>query len=102
MSDYIGLFRVKVLDKSDVESFGFRITKEYSIEFEAQLHIDDYSFYDLTYEWDEQHLTIERFYQSKLVAAKLNEDTYSSHTIFNGYIKNKNEFQKVLKMLNIL
>jgi hypothetical protein len=94
--------RVKVLDKSDVESLGFRITKEYSIEFEAQLHIDDYSFYDLTYEWDEQRLIIERFYQSKLVAAKLDDGTYDSHTVFNGTIKNKSEFKQVLKMLNIL
>lgn len=93
--------RVKYLDKEDIESFGFINTKNYSSGSNYQKIVDGYLFYEITNEeWgDETILTIERFYQSKLIAKPINE--HNSVTIFQGTIKNKSELKVLLKQLGI-
>jgi len=93
------LVRVKYLDKEDVAELDWKITKEYSCEFEAQYKVSEYEFYDLTYEQEEHRLTIEKFYQSKMIAKPINQ--YDSVTVFIGIIKNKSELKRIIKQLNI-
>jgi hypothetical protein len=101
--------RVKYLDKEDIESLGLKIAKIYSSEiyssdFDAQLIIDNYNFYELSYESEENLLIIEKFYQTKMCAStpyKKRPDLYSSETLFRGIIKNKSELKKLMQMLNI-
>lgn len=93
--------RVKYLDKSDIESFGFVCVGENSDGFEFQNEINDYLFYDIYFDpTNDNEVIIEKFYQTKLVAHKTNE--YSSTTVFNGKIKNKPELKKVLQMIGVI
>ncbi len=92
-------YRVKHLDREDIESLGGKIIKVRDGGFNAQIYTSDYSFLDITYDSDTHKIYIEGFYQTKMVAKKT--EGYDSHTIFQGIIKNKSEFKKLLKQLNI-
>lgn len=96
--------RVKYLDQEDIESLGFTKTKEYSDELLFQKHLSDYEFLELTFYLDiddDINVSIDRFYQSKMVARRLpiGKETWELLTIFHGKIKNKSEFKKLLKQL---
>lgn len=89
--------RVKYLNKEDVESLGFICTGCNSDGLEFQKLIDDYLFYDIDYNPEDNELIVEKFYQSKLVGNKIGE--YNSNTLFQGIIKNKFELKVLLKQL---
>jgi len=93
-------FRVKYLDKDDIEEvLDVKQLKGDSIELNFQLPINDYLFYEFDYDMETMQLSVERFYQTKLVAKDTGE--YVSHTIFQGVIKNKSELKKLMKQLQI-
>jgi hypothetical protein len=97
--------RVKYIDKEDIVSLGWKVTKDRDYEFDAQLIVSDFQFFDLTYDLEEHSLIIEEFYQSKLCAETSyvsNPLLYNSKTIFEGYIKNKSELKVLMKQLNII
>jgi hypothetical protein len=81
--------RVKFLDKEDIESFGFTVT-----------HYNEVSIYGKVGGY--QPYTIENF---SLVENHIFEIKWQSSmgdvTLFRGIIKNKSEFSKLLKQLNI-
>jgi nicotinic acid phosphoribosyltransferase len=81
--------RVKYLDKEDIESFGFTVT-----------HYNEVSIYGKVGGY--QPYTIENF---SLVENHIFEIKWQSSmgdvTLFRGIIKNKSEFSKLLKQLNI-
>jgi len=61
--------------------------------------VSDYLFYDIIYNKYEQQITIDKFYQTSLIAAKTGK--YDCFTLFHGYIKNKSELKMILKMVKI-
>jgi len=98
-------FRVKYLDKEDIESLGWVITKSHndSDTWQAQFHPEnEFEFFDLTYDFYDHELYIEHFAQSKLLGTPMDKNTFDSFTIFKGSIKNKSEFKKLISQLGIL
>lgn len=96
------LYKIKYLDREDIESLGFKITKEYEFEIEAQYLENDFKFWDITYDLEDKILTVEEFSQSKMIAAtswKERSNLYSSYVTFHGSVKNKSELIKVLKQI---
>ena len=92
--------RVKYLDKEDIEEvLKTRQLKGDNVELNFQVIKSDYEFYEFDYDLDDKIITVERWYQSKLVAAKSGK--YNCYTLFHGTIKNKSEFKVLLKQLNI-
>lgn len=85
MSNYIndkGPFRVKCLDQSDIESFGFIINDNSEIG-----RLNGHALHGCSQlEQSNGHITIYR----------------NSDCIFEGNLKNKSELSKVLKMLNVI
>ena len=99
-SNDIKYFRVKYLDASDIESLGFICTGENSDGIEFQKIIDNYKFYDIYFDpEDNNKVVIEEFYQDKLCATEMG--SYNSHTIFNGVIKNISELKVLFTQLGI-
>jgi hypothetical protein len=99
-----GGIRVKHLDREDIESLGWKLTKDRDFEFDAQYLKKDDIFWDLTYDIEEHTLSIEEFYQSKLCSKQsylTNPSLYSSRTVFQGTIRNKSELKTLMKWLNI-
>lgn len=85
--------RVKYLDKNDIESLGFELSAEYGdyIEFNDNLKSFKPMSNKILYNTSSKIMLIELF---------AFEDE-STTPLFNGYIKNKSELIKLLKMLNI-
>lgn len=97
--------RVKYLDEEDFKDLGIKITKIYTEELDAQLELDDYNLYEFNYDFDNNQLIIEHFYQSKMIAQtsyKERPDIYDSRTLFSGKIKNKSELKRLMYQLEIL
>ena len=90
-------FRVKYLTKEDIEECGFVYLKEDRSELNFQKIVDDYSFYEIAYDLDEQLLTIEYYYQPEMVAEVTGH--VNSAIRFKGTIKNKSELKQILKMI---
>lgn len=86
--EYIGLYRIKYLDKQDIESFGFVEDKSNSDQYRLNLELvkDDYIYGVVLY--DTTQICIYKY--------KHKEDI-----IFHGKIKNKTEFKKLLIQLGI-
>jgi hypothetical protein len=80
-------FRVKYLDKEDIESLGFKYIKTHAgLNEDYFEHIDKNHYCD--YDYDSKYLRI---------AINGNGDV----TRFSGIIENKSELKKLLKQLNI-
>jgi len=80
----LSLFRVKLLDKEDIESLGFKLlTTSYGIQYSKDKTLIKFS------------------YDKKLIIEKYFEDFGIVYTVFIGDIKNKSELKKLLKQLGI-
>lgn len=87
---------VKYLDRVDIEEvLKTKQLKGDDVELNFQVIKSDYEFYEFDYDLDDRILTVERWYQPKLVAAKLGE--YDCYTLFHGTIKNKSELKRMLR-----
>lgn len=89
-------FRVKYLDKEDIESFGFINIKNYYNSLNFQNIVNDFLFYEIDYDVESNKLTIERY---ELAGNDASNNDYSCFTLFSGVIKNKSELKQVLKMI---
>lgn len=96
-----GKIRVKYLDSSDIETCGFIKTKEYSDELIFQKNDGDYSFYELTYQFEENKVCIEQWTQGSLVATVLPKEEWNSFNLFCGTIKNLSELKVLLKQIGV-
>ncbi len=95
--------RVKYLDKEDIESLGWKITKIHNeSELEAQFQIGPHCFFDLSLDSDTHELNIEYFYQPTLIQTSMPKTSFNSYTVFRGTIKNRSELSRLMKQLNIL
>ena len=89
--------RVKYLDQEDVESLGFKLLKNYSVEQEYQSRITDDSWYELNVDDKEEYpclVSIECW-------VNITKSTSNRDVMFTGTIKNKSELKKLLKQLGI-
>lgn len=91
----LGGIRVKYLDQSDIEECGFKYDND-SDTFKLWY---TYEMYEL--DKNNETINISRFYQNKLCAKVLPFSEWSEFNIFNGEIKNKTEFEKLLTQLGI-
>lgn len=94
------------MTRQDFIDLKWRITKDREYEFDAQYleRQDIGTFWDLTYDLEENTLFIENFYQVKLAAImsyKTNPLLYNSTTVFQGEIETKEEFKTLMKWLGI-
>lgn len=89
-------FRVKYLDKQDIEEvLKVRQLKGDDIELNFQILLSDSEdFYEVDYETDTLKLTVELFKET-------DKNKYSCYTLFSGKIKNKTEFKRLLKQLDL-
>lgn len=86
-SDYIGLYRVKHLDKEDIERLGWKfISEPYDKYFKLN---ENYSLY------------LEPEDKKNVRIIYTNDWGDISHPIFSGTIKNKSELRKLMQQLNI-
>lgn len=91
------LFRIKYLDKEDIESFNFTFIKtgpfgDWNYELKTKDGINHFSFYYLN------------FCQGQLKIEVIREYGYDNdkYTLYQGRVKNKYELRTILKNLNIL
>ena len=103
--------RVKYLDKTDIESFGFinilttgtqRFKKYVNLkQLEDGEWFDYYLFLSLRYFDNTPHITIKKIdihtYEEEIEV----NDNVKTEYLFQGYVKNKHEFSKILKQLGI-
>lgn len=85
--DFIKFYRVKFLDKGDIESLGFVFTGNYHEDF---TFVKKQSKYELSFTPSNNWLCIYYF-------EYINQDK----DVFCGKIKNKSELKKLLNQLNI-
>ena len=90
--------RVKYLNQQDIEELGWSVTKDRDYEIDAQLEVSSHLLFEMTYDFEECELSIEKFFSNSL---EVNPTSFDSTTIFNGTIKNKHELKKLMQMLNI-
>lgn len=93
-------FRVKYLDREDIESLGF----EFKYNEKGNENIAFTKKYDNHPRYDNQYVDVIWNYASShvLICEGDNETGWDEWiTRFSGTIKNKSELKKVLKMLNI-
>ncbi|WP_298838909.1 hypothetical protein [uncultured Clostridium sp.] len=86
---YSEQFRVKYLDKEDIESFGFKFDGKGTYKL---------SNYCLTGQLEYQNIEIEQTHEDVCMG----EWKYYDELIFRGKIKNKSEFSRLLKQLSII
>jgi hypothetical protein len=94
---YKDTFRVKCLDKEDIENLGFKLFSDVAniLQFEKS-HIDHY-YNILIFDRVDRELSITEYsYKNKDENIQMYEITR-----FDGFIKNKSELKKLLKWLNI-
>ena len=91
------LYEIPYLAKEDIEECGFVHLKEDGDLLNFQKIVDDYSFYEIDYDLDEQLLTIEYYYQPEMVAEVTGH--VNSAIRFKGTIKNKSELKQILKII---
>jgi hypothetical protein len=97
-------YRVKYLDKSDIESLGFNIKSESHPWFKAVNNSGPDAMYFNKF-IDKMELIL--FYSIEInkleihIQVPCNKDYTTYQSIFIGTIKNKSELIKLLKMLNI-
>lgn len=89
--------RVKHLDREDIEGLGFHKTGEDVNELTFQSHIDERSWWELTWDWDEDkpqkwNVIIEYWYET------LNHRS-DCFTRFCGTIRNKSGLKTILKQV---
>lgn len=103
--------RVKYLDKTDIESFCFinilttgtqRFKKYVNLkQLEDGEWFDYYLFLSLRYFDNTPHITIKKIdihtYEEEIEV----NDNVKTEYLFQGYVKNKHEFKKLLKQLGI-
>lgn len=94
---YPNEYRVKYLEREDIESLRFIKTVEDVESFTFQQRIDNKAWLELTLDWDEDkaekwNVCIEYWYEN------LNSRSNYS-TLFRGTIKNKSELIRLLKQL---
>lgn len=88
-----GIIRVKYLDREDIESLGFIISKNFI-----------YTGYNIIFEQNKRQLLFcpetKRLCISNITTTN-NEGVFNLNIIFEGTIKNKSELQKLLVQLGI-
>lgn len=90
--------RVPYLTKEQIESEGWKITKNLDDEeLTGQKIKSDFTFFEIYYDTFLKELIVEEFNQAQLVNAKTGD--YNSNTIFKGECKSINEFRIIIKML---
>jgi len=93
-------YRVKYLDREDIESFGFQYRSNTSLEwYKLDKHCEDgWSSYGY---WN--HFSLAYDYNSNRIQIVAYEYSYdeSETVLFQGSCKNKSEFKTLLKQLNI-
>lgn len=90
---FLPYFRVKYLDREDIESFGFSFETDYTIKlhFKKQVvHRGDEAIINVYYNCVNRWI---------MISLKRGDQF---NTIFCGYIKNKSEFSRLLKQLSII
>ena len=90
-------FRVKYLDQEDIESLGFRLLKDFSVDQEYQSEIKDGVWYELNVDDKEEIpylITIEEWMDNS-------NGRSDCRTLFKGNIKNKSELKTLFKQLGI-
>ena len=90
-------WRVKYLDKQDIESLGFNNTKEHAVSYSSSYKIKDNKVFQIQSYWDMQR--DERENLIRIYIGDLHKYPYTE--IFRGEIKNLSELKKLLKQLNI-
>jgi len=83
-------FRVKYIDREDVESFGF--------VYDSKSNRYEYSVYYISGQLCYQNLTIVRYGED----APMGNWVHWEDTIFEGKIKNKSQLSRLLKQLSII
>lgn len=103
--------RVKQLDKIDIENLGFinlhttgtqRFKKYVNLkQFEGEEWFDYYLLLSLRYFDNTPHITIKKIdihtYKEEIEVS----DNVRSEYLFQGYVKNKHEFSKILKQIRL-
>lgn len=79
-------FRVKYLDRQDIESFGFKYNKELEV---IDVEGEKCQLYSMP-------TTYNLIKYNHLI-----EISEGYHTIFKGIIKNKSELERILKIINV-
>jgi len=99
------VFRVKYLDKEDIESLGFKqieYNKSFSSSWATQFEKKDYILYLSSIHIDSNSKALLIGISIKDKVRCLNKDmTYKEVSIFRGFIKNKSELKVLLRQLNI-
>ena len=91
----LSLFRVKYLDKNDVESLGFIITKEQNKAFKG--------IKEFNYEYDGSNIIGNyTLIQSGDHFCSITKDCMGISSLFRGEIKNFSELKTLLKQIGIL
>jgi len=86
--DFSNEFRVKYLDKEDIESLGFEHYKRH-----AGTTTDEFQSKESRY-----LITFDSNFSTKWNCTVIDEVDFQ---LFHGFIRNKSEFKKLLKQLNI-
>jgi len=97
-----GNIRVKYLDKSDIESCGFKLIEDDGGTLYFEKNESDYSVWEIMFHKDvkdDYNIFIENIYQNKLTGKILLREHWSRYSYFKGEIKNISELQQVLKMI---
>ena len=84
--DFTQTFRVKYLDREDIESLGFKYCKESDLAT-----IYSYKDYFIAY-YNSGHISI----------TEMGEMCRRDTILFNGRIKNKSELKRILKMIGVI
>ena len=87
-------YRVKYLDKEDIESLGFKLIKHHpgTESYDYENLKNPYLYLDITYNHFDKIFV--RIYEEEI-----QDDSFN---YFSGNIKNKSELKKLLKQLNII
>ena len=103
-------YRVKYLDKEDIEELGWIPCGEGAVqwydlipEYSVQLGNLSYRKFHLTYQRDRMQKK-ERDILCRIIGYEYNRDKYQSQDekeLFQGQIKNYNELKRIMKQLNI-
>ena len=99
--EYINEYRVKYLDREDIESFGFKCNTFSESKFMYGKFADEFSIkikhndFFIKYFYDDNHL---------IIAVHNNEmmDSGEESILFNGVVKNKSELKVILKQVRII